>query len=758
MITLDDLHAADEPSLLLLRFLARELGSMRVLILGAFRDVDPVAGQPLAETIREVSREPVTGRLMLTGLSEQQVGQYVDVAASGLAPSSSLKATLYSQTEGNPLFVGETVRLLAIEGAAELEANAVLAIPQSVRGVIARRLEHLSPACRHLLELAAVIGREFAIDALSPAAAGVEDSPLESLDEAIAARVVSEAPSDRGRLRFAHVLIRDTLYEGLGAVRRMRLHRHVGQTLEALYGDRPGPHLAELAHHYSQAEPAHTDKAIGYATGAGDRAARLLAFEEAARLYRLALGLGGSAMAGDKRCDLLLTLGDVEARAGNMDGAKQTFAEAAELARELGLGGRLARAALGYGGRFSFARAGTDERLMPLLEEGLAALGSTDAAMRARLLARLAGARRGETSREPRDSLAREALNLARGTGDRPTLGFVLEAVYMTLFDSATPEQRLAISAEMLSIAEQASDKERAVLARMYRFVVFIRIGELAAAQRELGRMNFVATQLGQPAQRAFALVGRAMLALLTGSLAEAESLIHQVLRLGEHAEAWAVAYHRLQLWALRREQGRLAEVEQTVQRSISEHPNYPIWRCVLTHLHVAIGNVDEARDELETLAAGDKFAGLPDDEEWNLGVSLLSEVAVALGDLPRVQILYELLSPYSDLLIYGAPEVSTGATSRYLGKLAVGLGRWEDAERHFSHALELNAKVRARPWLARTQLDYARMLRVRGIPSDQARADELLRSAVSTFRSLGMTSHADSASTSEPSASELVL
>ena len=189
VLVLDDLHAADAPSLLLLRFLARALGSTRLLLLAAYRDVDPVPGRPLTDMLAEVAREPATRRLSLGGLSEREVAEYVELTASELA-SPELVAALHDEAEGNPLFVGEIVRLLAVEGVrSESPAAVRLAIPQSVRDVIARRLTHLSRECNRVLVLASVIGREFGIDALARLAAVSVDELLETLDEAMAARV-----------------------------------------------------------------------------------------------------------------------------------------------------------------------------------------------------------------------------------------------------------------------------------------------------------------------------------------------------------------------------------------------------------------------------------------------------------------------------------------------------------------------------------------------------------------------------------------
>jgi hypothetical protein len=173
----------------MLRFLARELRSTHILLLAAYRDVDPIPGRPLIETLAEVAREPVTRRVSLGGLSEREVAQYVKLTASQIA-STPLVAAVHKETEGNPLFVGEIVRLLAVEGVgSEFTAEARLAIPQSIRDVIARRLTYLSHECNRLLVLAAVVGREFALDALARLAGVSEDGLLDVLDEAMAAGV-----------------------------------------------------------------------------------------------------------------------------------------------------------------------------------------------------------------------------------------------------------------------------------------------------------------------------------------------------------------------------------------------------------------------------------------------------------------------------------------------------------------------------------------------------------------------------------------
>jgi DNA-binding SARP family transcriptional activator len=185
VIVLDDLHAADEPSLLLLRYLAREIESMHVLLLAALRDVAPIPSEPLTAMLAEATRESATRRLPLSGLNERDIAEYVELAAAEIA-SEELTAALNAETEGNPLFVTETVRLLALEGVRRDSTGGLIAVPQSLRDVIARRLAHLSERSNRVLVLAAVLGREFDLLTLAYMAGVDEGELLETLDEPMA--------------------------------------------------------------------------------------------------------------------------------------------------------------------------------------------------------------------------------------------------------------------------------------------------------------------------------------------------------------------------------------------------------------------------------------------------------------------------------------------------------------------------------------------------------------------------------------------
>jgi DNA-binding SARP family transcriptional activator/tetratricopeptide (TPR) repeat protein len=727
LLFLDDMHAADEPSLLLLQFLARELAHARILVLVACRDVDPVPGRELAAMLAEVAREPTTMRLLLRGLSEEAVADYVEAELA----SRELASTLYEGTDGNPLFLGETVRLLAVEGR--------VAIPQTVRDVIARRLSHLSEKCNQVLALASVLGGEFALDALAQMENLEEDALLEVLEEAAAARVVSDAPGAHGRLRFAHVLIRDTLYESLSTPRRVRAHRLAVESLEQLYGEDAGPHLSELAHHAIAGS--EFGKARICAQLAGDRALALLAYEEAARLYGVALEALKLEQPGDEqtRCELLLLRGEAEIRAGDTTDAKATFVAAAAIARRLGLPRELARAAAGYGGRIVWSRAGRDELLVPLLEEGLAKLAADDVELRPRLLGRLAGALRDERPRERRDRLSREAVELARRSGDPATLAYSLAGRALANAAPETITECLALGTEVCELSERSGDIERAVSGHSIRVMANLILGNRAAAEEEVVAAARIADELRQPPQLWDVCATRAMLALGTGRFTEAEALVPQALTLGERAlPDAAIPIYWMHRSTYADFHGGLEAVEPAIRELSREYPARPVFACALVYLCARLGELEEAARLLEPLTR-DECMVVPVDQEWLYATSFLAEAAAIVGDAASALALLRLLRPWRKLNAVDLSEGVRGSISRYLGLATVTLGRWDEAENHFDEALAMNERMGFRPWLARTREDFASLLRRRGEPGDADRAAELEGAALAMCTELGM-------------------
>jgi predicted ATPase/DNA-binding SARP family transcriptional activator len=744
VLVLDDLHAADEPSLLLLRFVAREISDSRVLVLCAYRDVDPTLQDPLTSALAELVREPHTAQIELAGLSEPAVAAYVELATGNEAAPQLVRA-VHAETEGNPLFVAEVVRLLDAEGRIS-EADAHRRIPPGVRAVIAQRVGRLSEGCRSLLVPAAVLGREFGLDALAQVSARPREAMLDVLDEAMAERIVGDMPGSPGRLRFGHALIRDALYDDLTAARRLKLHQEAGEALESVYAVDLDSHLAELAHHFFAAAPAGVaNKAVDYARRGGDRAASQLAYEEAARLYEMALSMVDDEEA---RCELLLALGDARARAGDTPASKHAFREAAELAERRGLAEQLGHAALGYGGRLIWDVSRDDEYLAPLLERALRAVGDGDSALRVKLLARLAGGPLRDSRFSParRAALSEEALEIARRIGDAATLTYGLAGYIAGHHSPDHTAEQLRLAAELLQVATDAGEPERAVEGYEHRGTALLELGEMDAAKADLAAMSFLAEELRQPSQAWFVAELRAHHALLEGRFAEAERLIAEAFTIGQRAAGWnAAVSYRLQLYLLRRAQGRLSEIKELVRRSADDYPTYPIWRCVLAHVSAELGDTDQARDLVVALARHG-FTALPFDEEWLVSVGLLAEAIRSLRDADRASVLYELLLPYGDRVAVAYPEISTGAVSRYLGILAETLQRRDDACGHYEAAIAMNERIGARPWLAHAQHDLAAMLLASGGPGDAEKARSLLAQAISTYRELGMEAYAASA------------
>jgi predicted ATPase/DNA-binding SARP family transcriptional activator len=751
VVVLDDLHAADEPSLLLLQFVTGELQQAPLLIVGAYRDVDLEPHTPLASVVAELRRERVTHQLALGGLTEVEVGRMIE-ASSGMQPPQPSVAAIHHRTEGNPLFVDELVRLLSSEGRLTQvteAASEALPIPPGVREVIGRRLRLLSDDSRRILVLAAVLGREFEFAALAHLSGLSEEQLLDVLEEAIRLRVLAEVPAAPDRLRFAHALIRDTLYGELGGLRRLRLHRQVGEALEAFYGKDREPHLAELAHHFLAAGAAgNAARAIEYARAAGDRAVRLFAFEEAVRLFEMALeALERNSAASDRdRCELLLALADAQSRAGDHLAAKATYLRAAELARKAALGELFARAAAGYGGRFVWVRAATDPRLVPLLEDALAALGEADSALRVQLLSRLAAALCDDPSRERRERIWEQAVQAARRLGDPATLAYALDAGIAATEGPHRVQESLAQAGEVVSLAARIGDSERAFAGHEHAFWCAWQLGDRDRRAAALALLTRVAQALQQPAQLWLATATQAALALSEGRLDEAEELIERARSLGGRAQGWnADATCKLQLFVLGRERGQLGGFEQEVRDFPHTFPSPLVYRCVLAYVDARRGATAEATTVIEELIRRD-LSTWHVDSEWLFSITLLAEAAALVGNGGHAAHLYGLLLPYRRLNAVAPIEAGLGSASRALGMLATVLGRFADAARHYDDALRMDTSMGARPWIAHTELNYARMLLARGDSGDRERALELVRSSLARYRTLGMDSSATEA------------
>jgi tetratricopeptide (TPR) repeat protein len=551
-----------------------------------------------------------------------------------------------------------------------------------------------------------------------------------------------------GRYRFAHVLISDTLADGLRASRHVQLHRRVGEALERAFAGRLEPHLAELAHHFLEAAAAgDVEPGLRYATAAAEQAGARLAHEEAARMYERALSaLDVAPVDGARRCDLLLALGEAHHRAGDHGYARAAFRQAADAARELGSSERLARATLGYGGpRGSFAV--VDVELVGLLEEALTALGARDDALRARLLARLAMELYFSGRGERRATLVDEAVAIARRLGEPATLAYALNARYAALWGPENVEERLTIADEVVELARRAGDHRLAREGRGRRIVALFELGDVAAAHAEIEHHTRAAEELRQPFGRWQAAVWHAAEALLAGRFAEGESRAREAFEVGRRVRMTdAENCFAVQSLIAGMEIGRLAELQATVEQLAERYPETTRWTASLAYLHTELGRRDEAAAAFEPLAARG-FAAVQRDNQWLVAMTGLADTCAFLGDPRRAAELRDLLLPYAGrnvVIVEG--WACLGSADRPLGRLATTVGLWEDAEAHFEAALDLNARLGARPWLARTEHGYAQMLLARRQAGDAERARGLLRRAVGTARELGMTTLAEQA------------
>jgi tetratricopeptide (TPR) repeat protein len=737
LLVLDDLQWADQPTLLLLRHLARATSPARLLILGAYR-ASEARGYMFTTALAELQRDRLAAQLDIRGLSEADTAELVRLRA-GETPSRSLAHALYEETEGNPLFVEEIIRHLveagvhaASAGASELQR---VGLPEGVTQVIGWRLGRLEQSAIELLRVAAVIGRDVDAALLERVVVLGEDEFLSALEEVLAAGLVVESDEKPGNYRFSHALIRESIYEGMSVPRRTRLHKRVGEAIEAAQGRRRARYLPELAYHFTRAADSEdAEKAITYALRAAEQATSMLAHEEAAEHYARALDVQGrfAPEATRRRCELLLALGEARVRGGERAQASWAFREAAALAEQFGDGSALARAAVGASRRYVQPPGVIDTELIAMVERALE-LQPGRTLMRVRLLACLCGAIYYSPDRDRMDALSQEATEIATELGDPEAGAYARSARRRVLWDAPHLQDRLEASTEMLTLARQIGNLELQLQAHAWLVVDLLERGDLDAVDAQMEAFADGAARLRQTLFEWTSIVWRSMRALLAGSLGQADRLASEALAAGAPAEAvTASQYHAIQLLAIRRDQGRIGELEPAARQLVRDNPARPAWRAALANLLCEEGRLSEAREEFERLAAHD-FDDVPKDLDWMIAMTLMSDVCADLGDAERAALLYAKLEPYAEVnVVIGLAAVCLGSTASFLGKLAATMGRAERASEDFERALLANARLKAPICLARTQVDYARAL------GGGPRARELLAAAGDTAAELG--------------------
>jgi hypothetical protein len=710
LVVFDDLHAADAGSLRLLEFVVRSLRGRPLLVLASYRDVEARLSPDGARLLGRIAREGRSlslGRLMAdetAALAEARVGR---------ALPRALVDDLQRTTEGNPLFVGETIELLAARGELERRPEGAAVIPTGVEEAIRGRLARLSAPARRALQIASVLGREHEarLAAVLVASHGVGDADA-ALAEAEALGFFARVGA---RLRLSHALVRDAIYASLSAAERRTLHLAASHLYETAAGADDA--RFEAAHHALLALPeGGAARAVALAWGAAQELAERLAFQAAAEMYERALRalpiVPSDPLA---RCDLLVALSRCLIASGVVAAAKARALDAAALARAAADGKRLAAAALAFGSEIRIAV--VDPALVGLLEEALAALPADDVSVRPIVMARLAAARQPSIEPEQEAALAREAIALARKGGDPEVVVRTINFGLAALADYAPPEERLPLATELGAAAVARGDRALAIQSRMRAFIDRVELGDVWGADTEVTAIEALAREIGHPRYLWRPLMARAMRAIMIGRYDEGERL---------RAEAAAIAsriedpnfrmVHTMQAWGLGLERGgeeELRAVGPRVQALFTGMQGENVWRPVMTAMGMVRGGaLDEAREE---------WARVPYDHPLLRGESLAmlfaAEVATALGDRLRAEQIEPRLRRFRGhhATIGQMGMTWLGPIDRVLGLLAATRDAFDEAETSLRRAREQARAVGAAPVVARVERDLAALAERRG-------------------------------------------
>jgi DNA-binding winged helix-turn-helix (wHTH) protein/tetratricopeptide (TPR) repeat protein len=746
-LVFDDLHRADQPTLLLLRFLAREIEAARVFVLGTYRAPDLRCDPTVARLLSGLARRDPGRCVQVAGLGRHDLVRFLELETGARAPDATVDR-LHELTAGNPLFWTQVTTAWRHARGANAEVSLVswelpehFAQAKGLHEAIERRLETLSAAGRRMLIVAAVIGREFALGVLSAVTDTHPLQLLETLSEALTTQVIKPTSHAVGHYRFVHGLLPDVLYAQLSASDAAILHHRVGTALEAHYGADADAHVAELAHHFLQGAPAaDAERAVDYCLRAAHMAVRQLAYEAAALhcdRALAALALRQESQDDARTASILVGKAEAVYRSNDAVGARLIFERVAVVARRVGSVESLARAAWGIGKMADMGRA--DPARVALLEEAIAALPARHP-RRPGLMAFLAAALLYSGERERRVSLVRSAIQAAREIPDSVALAYALRFGHGALSEPQDLPERLAISSELMHMA--ASSCAHPVLLGSYatRLEDCLELGDMASVDAAIRLLAERAEQLRQPYLRVQIQAYTAMRATVDGRFDEAEQRTEEAVGLLKRVDKMAAYYmHCALLMAIRRQQGRRAEFAELAQHILQGSPNLSGGRIVLAWVAALNGQRAEAREQLDQLMQND-LAQIRTEPFSLTNLAALAVLSVTVGDPEQSAVLYEALSPYAERVAIARYGFTVhGPVAHCLGLLAYQLGRFDLGARHFEAAILVEHRMGARPNLAETSYEYARALSNRGRAQDRKRAQELIGHAINLAREMGM-------------------
>jgi tetratricopeptide (TPR) repeat protein len=588
------------------------------------------------------------------------------------------------------------------------------------------------------LTAAAVIGTTFDVAVVGPVCGLDDDDLLGALEEAEAARIVAEVPSNAPGYRFAHRLVRDTLYDELSAGRRARLHRKAAEAIESVHAGRLGEHLSALANHYSRAAAPAGDtgvKAVDYAVQAGERALAQLAHDEAVSWNHRALDLIDGAGSFDEatRLDVLVALGEAQQLAGD-PAHRDTLLEAALTAQQLGRTDVLVKAALANTRVVTFNMAlEVDADRVATLEAALDAIGDADSPERAELLAHLGLELVWAADPARRFHCSDEAIAVARRAGDAGLLARVLRPRFYTIWSLETLPERLAITTELFELAAVLDDQVLRFQGAWLRFRAALEAADADEARRCQEITVALADELRRPLFRWLSSWTTAGLAILDGRLEDALFEIDAARHIGSNLGDAAIV-------ALTQRCGILASgadvpgIRDDLAKSVTSNASL-IYRVFLAVAQARNGDTSGAWANFEPMVT-DRFSTLPRDVSWAATLAGAAILVAEFRDSEAADALLRLLEPHADQLVVAA-AVPFGSVSHYVALLATAIDDYDRAHAAFATAAAMHTRMVAPAFLASTQTEWARMLLARGNPGDAEQARELLTQALTTARDL---------------------
>ncbi len=620
-----------------------------------------------------------------------------------------------------------------------------IAIPDTLQGSLLSRLDRLAPAVKEIAQVAAVIGRDFD-QGLLAVVTGRSEAELEpTLEALIAEDIILPAPargSDARVYRFRHALIQEIAYHSLLLARRRRFHRQVAEALEAGRPDVVEAQPELVAHNFAQSDtPA---RAIDYWRRAAERVFARAAYQEAiaqaARGLRLVEALPASER--DRAAlGLLLVRGEAEHGLGNRQSI-DTFQRAVKIARVQRLPSELAQAALGFDKSQVYLE-GSGQAAITLLDEALVAIGAGESVERCRVLSRLACTLHIVGSFDRATKVARQAVKLARRLDDCQGLLEALMCELMRVGARGLPigefPRRQQILDELTTVAERLGDCFMIGTVSARCLTAWLEIGDFERFEQALERYQQVLPGAPDLTLTWIAAGAQAMRAIHLGDFDTAERKALESQQLAEGVDvALADGIFGMQMFTIRREQGRLAEVAPLIKRFVDEHPEDAAWRPGLMLIASDLGFDAQARRILDQMA--ESAFSIPTDSKRLVTWTYFAEVATRLGETVHAERIYQNLLPFRDQAVtVPACTLCSGSVARYLGLLAGALGDWPAAEEHFEYALQMNERMQGRPWLAHTRREYAVMLAARDRRGDKVRAAGLLAAASATASELNM-------------------